>query len=88
MKSQRGNQTHLAPVVTKRRCAIYTRKSSDEGLDQEYNSLEAQRDDLVQHRPEARPKGVKRAVPGLGGGIALHPALGHGIADFAGDEIG
>jgi len=26
------------------RCAIYTRKSSDEGLDQEYNSLEAQRD--------------------------------------------
>ena len=25
-------------------CAIYTRKSSDEGLDQEYNSLEAQRD--------------------------------------------
>ncbi len=25
-------------------CAIYTRKSSDEGLDQEYNSLDAQRD--------------------------------------------
>lgn len=29
------------PVV---RCAIYTRKSSDEGLEQEYNSLDAQRD--------------------------------------------
>ena len=26
------------------RCAVYTRKSTDEGLDQEYNSLEAQRD--------------------------------------------
>ncbi|MFP4107233.1 MAG: recombinase family protein, partial [Phycisphaerae bacterium] len=26
------------------RCAIYTRKSSEEGLDQEYNSLHAQRD--------------------------------------------
>ena len=26
------------------RCAIYTRKSSEEGLDQEYNSLDAQRD--------------------------------------------
>lgn len=26
------------------RCAIYTRKSTDEGLDQEYNTLDAQRD--------------------------------------------
>lgn len=26
------------------RCAIYTRKSSEEGLDQRYNSLDAQRD--------------------------------------------
>lgn len=26
------------------RCAIYTRKSTDEGLDQEFNSLDAQRD--------------------------------------------
>ena len=31
-------------LVRSFRCAIYTRKSSDEGLDQEYNSLEAQRD--------------------------------------------
>jgi site-specific DNA recombinase len=26
------------------RCAIYTRKSTEEGLDQQYNSLDAQRD--------------------------------------------
>ena len=26
------------------RCAIYTRKSSEEGLDQEFNSQQAQRD--------------------------------------------
>jgi site-specific DNA recombinase len=26
------------------RCVIYTRKSSEEGLDQEYNSLQAQRE--------------------------------------------
>ena len=32
------------PIVKKMRCAIYTRKSTEEGLDQEYNSLEAQRD--------------------------------------------
>ena len=30
--------------IPKKRCAIYTHKSTDEGLDQEYNSLEAQRD--------------------------------------------
>ena len=26
------------------RCAIYTRKSSDDGLEQEFNSLDAQRE--------------------------------------------
>jgi hypothetical protein len=26
------------------RCAVYTRKTSEEGLDQEYNSIDAQRD--------------------------------------------
>ena len=31
-----------------KRCAIYTRKSSDEGLDQAFNSLDAQRDAFVQ----------------------------------------
>ena len=32
------------PTIHKRRCAIYTRKSSEEGLDQEFNSLDAQRE--------------------------------------------
>ena len=31
------------PVVTMR-CAVYTRKSTEEGLDKEFNSLDAQRD--------------------------------------------
>lgn len=31
-------------IAKKLRCAIYTRKSTDEGLDQDYNSLDAQRD--------------------------------------------
>jgi DNA invertase Pin-like site-specific DNA recombinase len=30
--------------VSEKRCAIYTRKSTEEGLDQEFNSLDAQRD--------------------------------------------
>ena len=34
----------MTAVVRKLRCAIYTRKSTEEGLDQNYNSLDAQRD--------------------------------------------
>ena len=30
--------------ASSRRCAIYTRKSSDEGLEQDFNSLHAQRE--------------------------------------------
>ena len=33
-----------ARAVSTIRCAIYTRKSSDEGLEQEFNSLDAQRE--------------------------------------------
>ena len=36
-KSASANQTKF-------RCAIYTRKSTEEGLEQEFNSLDAQRD--------------------------------------------
>jgi DNA invertase Pin-like site-specific DNA recombinase len=40
--------TKLASSGTRRnikvRCAIYTRKSSEEGLEQEFNSLQAQRE--------------------------------------------
>jgi DNA invertase Pin-like site-specific DNA recombinase len=37
-----------------RRCAVYTRKSSEEGLDQTFNSLDAQREAC-----EAYIKGVR-----------------------------
>jgi site-specific DNA recombinase len=33
---------HARPML--RRCAIYTRKSSEEGLEQNFNSLHAQRE--------------------------------------------
>ena len=36
-----SKRTEPAKVV---RCAIYTRKSTEEGLEQEFNSLDAQRD--------------------------------------------
>ena len=34
----------MTATVLKRRCAIYTRKSTDEGLDMAFNSLDAQRE--------------------------------------------
>ena len=41
-----GNVNGKAPngVTPKIRCAIYTRKSTEEGLYQEFNSLDAQRE--------------------------------------------
>ena len=38
------------PVLRKLRCAVYTRKSTDEGLDKEFNSLDAQREAGGLHR--------------------------------------
>ena len=43
----------MNPIVPKpQRCAIYTRKSTEHNLDLEFNSLDAQREALVQ-RAEA-----------------------------------
>ncbi|MBP0132413.1 MAG: hypothetical protein ITD31_03380 [Nitrosospira sp.] len=36
--AQRNSGTAPA-LIPKKRCAVYTRKSSEEGLEQEYNSL-------------------------------------------------
>ena len=36
--------TSPKPIIRKLRCAVYTRKSSEEGLDMELNSLDAQRE--------------------------------------------
>lgn len=44
MRTSRTSVASTPSFIPKKRCAIYTRKSTDEGLDQEYNSLEAQRD--------------------------------------------
>ena len=41
MNSPRQTTVSTPPAI---RCAIYTRKSTEEGLDQQFNSLDAQRD--------------------------------------------
>ena len=42
------------------RCAIYTRVSSDEGLEQEFNSLDAQREAA---RPISRARSTRVGSP-------------------------
>ena len=43
MRRSKPDASRPAPV-RKLRCAVYTRKSSEEGLDQEFNSLHNQRE--------------------------------------------
>jgi DNA invertase Pin-like site-specific DNA recombinase len=42
---------------TRYRCAIYTRKSTEEGLDQDFNSLDAQREACEAYVTSQRQEG-------------------------------
>lgn len=61
-------------------CAIYTRKSSEEGLEQSFNSLDAQREACAAFILSQRQEGW-RALPnryddgGYSGGTMERPAL-------------
>jgi site-specific DNA recombinase len=70
-----------------RRCAVYTRKSSEEGLDQTFNSLNAQREACEAYiRSQAHEgwKLVKTAYDdgGFSGGTLGRPALQRLLADL------
>ena len=44
MSNRKQSAKTQAPAPRRLRCVIYTRKSTEEGLDQDFNSLDAQRD--------------------------------------------
>jgi site-specific DNA recombinase len=75
------------PIVRKFRCAVYTRKSSEEGLDMEFNSLEAQREACEAYITSQRAEGWV-LVPdryddrGFSGGTLERPALQRLIVDI------
>ena len=75
------------------RCAIYTRKSSDEGLDQAFNSLDAQHEACAAYIASQRHEGWK-LVPdrfddgGLSGGTLERPALQRLLAEIDAGRIG
>jgi DNA invertase Pin-like site-specific DNA recombinase len=75
------------PVVRKLRCAVYTRKSSEEGLEQEFNSLHAQREACESYIASQRSEGwvlVRDQYDdgGISGGTLERPGLIRLLADI------
>jgi site-specific DNA recombinase len=77
-------------AIRKTRCAIYCRKSSDEGLDQSFNSLHAQRESCLNYvRSQAHEGWIalddQYDDPGCSGGTLERPALRRLLRDI---EVG
>jgi site-specific DNA recombinase len=87
---QTGEMT--ADRTTEVRCAIYTRKSSEEGLEQSFNSLHAQREACEAYIVSQRHEGWQ-LVPtlyddgGFSGGTIERPALKRLLEDVAAKRI-
>src|SRR6476469_1414899 len=78
--------------VRKLRCAVYTRKSSEEGLDQEFNSLDAQREACESYIASQKAEGWC-LVPehyddgGISGATLERPALKKLLADIESKRV-
>jgi site-specific DNA recombinase len=75
------------PVVRKLRCAVYTRKSTEEGLEMEFNSLDAQREACESYVASQKAEGWlllpdRYDDGGFSGGSLDRPALQRLIADI------
>ena len=74
-------------IKIKRRCAVYTRKSSEEGLEQEFNSLHAQREACEAYIASQRSEGWvllrdQYDDGGVSGGTLDRPGLQRLMADI------
>ncbi|WP_109467876.1 recombinase family protein [Albibacillus kandeliae] len=81
----------MAPA--KVRCAIYTRKSSEEGLDQEFNSLDAQYEACTAYVASQKHEGLVLCRDrfddgGKSGGTLERPALQRLLAEVSAGRIG
>jgi site-specific DNA recombinase len=77
---------------SRKRCAIYTRKSSEEGLEQEFNSLQAQSEACEAYIRSQRHEGwvlgrTRYDDGGFSGGNMERPALQQLLADIQGGRI-
>ncbi len=74
------------------RCAIYTRKSTEEGLDQAFNSLDAQREACEAYIKSQQHEGwtaLNTAYDdgGFSGGTMDRPALQRLLADIQSGQV-
>jgi len=77
-----------APRRSFRRCALYTRKSSEEGLEQSFNSLDAQREACAAYVGSQKAEGWRALRTsyddgGYSGGSMDRPALKRLMADIS-----
>lgn len=83
----------MSEQIKKRlRCAVYTRKSTDEGLDQDYNSIDAQRDAGHAYIASQRAEGWIPVEddyddPAYSGGNMDRPAMKRLLKDIQDDKI-
>jgi site-specific DNA recombinase len=87
-----SNGRHLHGVTPKLRCAVYTRKSSEEGLEMEFNSLDAQREACESYIASQRGEGWVLVADryddgGVSGGTLDRPALKRLLADVQAGRI-
>ena len=86
-RRSRSGATALPTAMQKRRCAVYTRVSTDEQTNREYNSLHAQRDACEAYVASQRAEGwvlVEDCYDdgGYSGGTLDRPALRRLLADI------
>lgn len=87
-----STQTNAASLPAPVRCAVYTRKSTDEGLDQEFNSLDAQRESAEMFIASQRQNGWllvgdRYDDGGYSGGTLERPALQRLIQDVESGKV-
>ena len=89
-QSHPGSRSEPESII---RCAIYTRKSTDEGLEQEFNSLDAQRESAEAYIESQKHEGWV-CLPdhyddgGFSGGSMERPALKRLLSDIESGKVG
>ena len=81
-----------ASDARRKRCAVYTRKSSEEGLEQEFNSLHAQREACEAYIRSQRHEGWSLVTTayddgGISGATMERPALQRLLTDIRSGRI-
>ena len=92
MRRRAPTSEAMPASVKKLRCAVYTRKSTDEGLDKEFNTLDAQREACEAYIASQRAEGWVMVRDhyddgGFSGGTLERPALKRLLADIEQDLV-